>query len=223
MYRKWNRRGQRSAVATFEADHGAWINARVDGTGPERSRKLATARASPYHRLVDISAHPWGSAPCDVCHARVSELRRGRCWGCYERWVESRPVGLGARCVTCNEKRRRFLKTVELFGAWKPMCFNCHGVLCHIQPMPRTMNELKDEVSRERRKRDRRWGKPDTRVFVYERRVGERRAGREDLPRVDDDMIIEVTVDDSDDGLAFEDITAIRNLVAELRPGELAG
>jgi len=127
--------------------------------------------------------------------------------------------------VTCNEKRRRFLKTVELFGAWKPMCFNCHGILGTLEPMPNTISLLKDAVSRERRKRDRRWGKPDSRVFVYERRVGERRSGREDdLPLVDDDMIIEVTVEPGvDDGIDFDDITAIRELVADLRPEELAG
>jgi hypothetical protein len=131
---------------------------------------------------------------------------------------------MGARCVTCNEKRRRFLKTVELFGSWKPMCFNCHGVLGLLEPMPSTITLLKEAVSRERRKRDRRWGKPDSRVFVYERRVGERRDGREgDLPLVDDDMIIEVTIDSDAEEIDFDDITAIRELVAELRPAELAG
>jgi hypothetical protein len=126
--------------------------------------------------------------------------------------------------VTCNEKRRRFLKTVELFGSWKPMCFNCHGVLGLLEPMPRTITLLKEAISRERRKRDRRWGKPDTRVFVYERRVGERRDGREgELPLVDDDMIIEVTIDTEAEEIDFDDITAIRELVAELRPAELAG
>lgn len=137
--------------------------------------------------------------------------------------MESRPVGLGARCVTCSEKRRRFLKTVELFGGWKPMCFNCHGVIGALDPMPETIALLKDAVSRERRKRDRRWGKPDGRVFVYERRVGERRSGREELPPVDDDMIIEVSVDADAAEVDFDDITAIRDLIAELRPGELAG
>lgn len=104
------------------------------------------------------------------------------------------------------------------------MCFNCHGVLGQLEPMPKTIALLKEAVSRERRKRDRRWGKPDTRVFVYERRVGERRDGREgDLPAVDDDMIIEVTIDVDAEEVDFDDITAIRELVAELRPAELAG
>jgi hypothetical protein len=134
-------------------------------------------------------------------------------------------VGLGARCTTCSEKRRRFLRTVELLGAWKPMCFNCVGVLYALDPMPRTIDALKEAVSRERRKRDRRFGKPDTRVFVYERRVGERRSGRDDAPAVDDDMIIEVSLDlHAEPAEDFEqDITAIRELVQALRPAELAG
>ena len=131
-------------------------------------------------------------------------------------------MGLGARCTTCPEKRRRFLKTVELFGNWKPMCFNCAGVIFALEPMPKTIALCKEAVSRERRKKDRRWGKADTRVFVYERRVGERRAGREDIPAVDDDMIIEVSIDDAEPaGESFEDITQIRELVRELRPAEL--
>jgi len=38
-YLKWNSRGQRNAVDTLEADHGAWMSARVDGKLPQRSRK----------------------------------------------------------------------------------------------------------------------------------------------------------------------------------------
>jgi hypothetical protein len=116
------------------------------------------------------------------------------------------------------------LKTVELFGSWRPMCFNCAGVLFQLSPMPRTLETLKEAVSRERRQRDRRWGKRDTRVFVYERRVGERRFGRDDGPPVDDDMVIEVTFDiGAELAQEFDDITAIRELVHALRPAELAG
>lgn len=97
------------------------------------------------------------------------------------------------------------------------MCFNCSGQVLHLIPMPRTLHELKIVVSRERRQNDRRVGKRDTRVFQYERRVGERRASRSEYPTVDDDMIIEVTVDDSVE-VEFEDLTQIRELVIELRP-----
>jgi hypothetical protein len=167
----------------------------------------------------------FGSCVCEVCNARVGELRRGRCWGCYGRWVDARPVGVGAKCVTCTEKRRRFLKSVELFGGWKPMCFNCAGQLLDLDPMPLTIMALKEAISRERRKRDRRIGKPDSRVFRYERRVGERRdtLRGEAIPDVDDDMIIEVSyevvIEPSSD--EFEDLTQIRELIQDLR--ELAG
>jgi hypothetical protein len=130
-------------------------------------------------------------------------------------------VGLGARCITCPEKRRRVLKTVELHGGWHPMCFNCAGQLLHLDPLPATLAELKILVSRERRASDRRIGKPDSRVFQYERRVGDRRSSREEYPTVDDEMIIEVILDASDDSrdVDFEDVTQIHELVRELRAG----
>jgi hypothetical protein len=103
------------------------------------------------------------------------------------------------------------------------MCFNCAGQLLHLDPMPATIAGLRDAVSRERRKRDRRIGKLDTRVFRYERRVGERRTARDEYPIIDDDMIIEVTVEASPDGEDFDDLTQIRELVADLRPASLAG
>jgi hypothetical protein len=178
------------------------------------SRKLATGPPRADNRYVETTV-----CICEVCNAAVGELRRGRCWGCYARWVDARPVGLGARCITCSEKRRRFIKSVELFGGWKPMCFNCAGQVLDMQPMPSTIAELKEAVSRERRKVDRRIGKVDSRVFRYERRVGERRSER-DFPLIDDEMIIEVSYDSApvED---FEDLTQIRQMIADLR--ELAG
>jgi hypothetical protein len=161
---------------------------------------------------------------CDVCSAKVSELRRGRCWGCYNRWVDARPVGLGARCIACGERRRRVLRSIELLGVWQPLCFNCHGQALALDPMPPTLPELKVALERERRNRDRRIGKPDTRVFRYERRVGERRDVRtgDDGAPIDDDMIIEITIeppdapgdDAADHSEVFEDLTMIRELVS---------
>lgn len=158
---------------------------------------------------------------CEVCSAKVSELRRGRCWGCYAKWVDARPVGVGAKCITCTEKRRRVLRNVELFGQWRPMCFNCSGQMLSLDPMPETIVALRQAISRERRHLDRRYGKPDTRVFRYERRVGERRTVREALMPIDDEMIIEVTVENND-GMDFEDLTTIREMVTHLRPIDLA-
>jgi hypothetical protein len=173
-----------------------------------------------------VQTSPITQAPafvCGVCKANVHELRRGRCWGCYARWIDARPVGVGARCTTCSEKRRRFLKTVELFGSWRPMCFNCDGQLAQLDPVPLSLEALRVAVSRERRRRDRRIGKKDTRVFRYERRVGDRRVGRDGYPLIEDDMIIEIIIEPDDDGSggdSYEDLTQIRELVRELRPEE---
>jgi hypothetical protein len=152
---------------------------------------------------------------CDVCGAKVSELRRGRCWGCYTRWVDSRPVGLGARCVACSERRRRVLRSVELLGSWQPVCFNCHGQIHALTTVPQTLADLKQTLERERRGRERRIGKPDTRVFRYERRVGQRRVDREEAmgTPIDDDMIVEITVEPAESAEVWDDLTMIRELV----------
>ncbi len=117
------------------------------------------------------------------------------------------------------------MKSVELYGGWHPMCFNCAGQILHIDPLPATLAALREAVSRERRLNDRRIGKSDTRVFQYERRVGDRRSVRGEYPQVDDEMIIEVTIEDVIEDVDFEDLTRIRELVyaSELRPAELAG
>ncbi len=153
-----------------------------------------------------------------MCGARVHELRRGRCWGCYARWVDARPVGLGARCVVCVERRRRMLRGVEVHGAFYPMCFSCAGQAMVLDPMPPTLAALKVALTRERRGGDRRSGRADTRVFQYERRVGQRRAGRDDGDPIEDDMIIEIWVED-DVGVAATVVAAS----GPFTPGELTG
>lgn len=118
------------------------------------------------------------------------------------------------------------LRAVELYGNWKPMCFNCSGQLLGMNPMPATIADLRAAVSRERRNLDRRFGKVDSRVFRYERRVGERRSDREDESPIDDDMIIEVSLEAElivePEPVGFEDLTSIRELVVHLRRTETA-
>src|SRR5690606_13488053 len=128
----------------------------------------------------------------EVCSAEVRELRRGRCWGCYSRWVEARPVGLGAKCCLCSERRRDALRSVEILGAWRCTCYNCAARATKLSPMPATLAELRRALDRERRRIERRVGTKDSRVFQYERRKGERRTGeREEWSTVVDDMILE--------------------------------
>ncbi|HLK93403.1 MAG TPA: hypothetical protein VKZ18_26155 [Polyangia bacterium] len=155
--------------------------------------------------------------PCGVCGAAVTELRRGRCWGCYTRWAESRPVGRGAACVVCSEKRRAQLKLVELHGRSLPFCHGCAAQVMRLPDVPPTVDELRHALRRDRRDDDRRGGKVDQRIFPRERRVGERRGPVRDAfadtdPRIKmadlplDDAIIEL----SDADLSEGDQTQVR-------------
>lgn len=135
--------------------------------------------------------------PCEVCGAKVHELRRRRCNLCYTQWAESRPVGLGAKCICCGERRRAFLKSAELLGAFVPVCFSCAGRVSRLRAVPRTYAELRIVLDRDRRQKERRVGKPDTRVFKTNRRKGERRQAGPSISgdqfmTIDDDMILEI-------------------------------
>lgn len=149
--------------------------------------------------------------------AKVGELRRGRCWGCYSRWVESRPVGLGAVCTVCADRRRDNLKSVELLGAWVPICHNCASRAGQLSPMPQSLAEIRRALTRDRRCLRRRRGAEDGRVFPYERRTGDRRRVRAldeaDCILVEEEMIVEI--EELADSLAQRDhsdgdLTSIR-------------
>jgi hypothetical protein len=137
---------------------------------------------------------------CNVCGAEVSELRRGRCWGCYSRWVEARPVGRGAACIICFEKRRDQLKLMELRNRTVPMCHGCAARIIRLDQIPATIDGLRTALKRDRRAADRRGEGLERRIFPRERRVGERRAPPRDGQKGDpfvtasdlDDIIIEL-------------------------------
>jgi hypothetical protein len=159
--------------------------------------------------------------PCGVCKANVTELRRGRCWGCYTRWAESRPVGRGASCVICGEKRRIQLKLVELQARSLPFCHGCAAQVMRLAELPETIEELRQALRRDRRDDDRRAGKKaDGRIFPRERRVGERRGPVRDAfadtdPRIklgdlDDLNLDEVIIELGDADLAEGDQTQVR-------------
>jgi hypothetical protein len=136
---------------------------------------------------------------CNVCGAQVTELRRGRCWGCYTRWAEARPVGRGAVCTLCHEKRRDQLKLIELHGRSLPMCHGCAARVGRLSSIPATIDGIRKALRRDRRDTDRRADKLDHRIFPRERRVGERREPRDARPDTDphihnplEDIIIEL-------------------------------
>jgi hypothetical protein len=139
---------------------------------------------------------------CGLCGAKVSELRRGRCWGCYGNWQDLRPVGKGAACVVCNERRRANLRLCEVHGRSLPMCHMCAVKVARLEPVPPTVAGLRAALVRERRAVDRRASALDTRVFPRERRTDDRRnpvrLGAELGDPVSLDEVVELDVQDID-------------------------
>lgn len=162
---------------------------------------------------------PQAPLVCEVCGARVSNLRRGRCWICYIRWAETRPVGSGAACVVCNDRRLDNLRLMEFQNAWVPMCHNCGTRALKLSPMPHSIEGLRQRLNRDRRWSDRRGFLPEARLSRRERRVGERRA--EALPEGEgvydiDELIIEIELPED----AMEEGTLALTHIAE--PAESA-
>jgi hypothetical protein len=105
----------------------------------------------------------------------VTELRRGRCWGCYTKWAELRPVPRGASCVVCEDRRRDHLRMAELHRRWVVLCHICAARTLKLGKVPSSIDGLRRELLRDRRQRDRRGDGMERRVFPRERRVGDRR------------------------------------------------
>ena len=161
--------------------------------------------------------------PCNVCGAAVSELRRGRCWGCYTRWVESRPVGRGASCAVCQEKRRNLLKLVELKGRSLPFCHGCAAQVLRLVDVPETIDELRLVLRRERRDGERRHGEAvDQRIFPRERRVGERRGPSRDGYADTDPSMRLSEFEDVVIELAENDMEEVEQTQVRARPGATA-
>ena len=161
--------------------------------------------------------------PCNVCGAAVTELRRGRCWGCYTRWADSRPVGRGASCTVCMEKRRLMLKLVEVKGRSLPFCHGCAAAVVRLPDVPATIEEIRHALRRDRRDADRRdGGKVDQRIFPRERRVGERRGPAREAfadtdPRIHLQDVEDVIIELRDDDLEEMDQTVVKGAAAGSR------
>ena len=113
---------------------------------------------------------------CNACGAHVTELRRGRCWACYMKWAEMRPVPRGAHCALCTDRRRENLRLVELGGRSVSLCHLCAARVHKMADSPLTLEELRATIRRDRREAERREGGRERRVFPRERRVGDRRS-----------------------------------------------
>src|SRR5262249_15564008 len=128
-------------------------------------QKVAPSENPGSNRIMDKNVQP----ACGVCGARVGELRRGRCWGCYLRWSDARQVGTGAACTVCNERRRDHLRLVELWNRSVAMCHNCATRTLKLVPIPRTVEGIRERLERDRRRRDRRGSLREAKVFWEER------------------------------------------------------
>jgi hypothetical protein len=155
---------------------------------------------------------------CAVCGAAVSELRRGRCWGCYLRWTETRPVGRGAVCVICYEKRRDQLKLMELRNRSVPTCHGCAARINRLDQLPETIAAIRQALQRDRRQGDRRGDGVDRRIFPRERRVGERRGPPRDARAAAGDSDTLPSLDDVIIELAAADVEVVDQTVVKATP-----
>jgi hypothetical protein len=127
---------------------------------------------------------------CSVCAAKVTELRRGRCWGCYLKWSELRPVGKGAACAVCDERRRDNLRMTEIHGRSLPMCHTCGARALRLAPLPHSIEGLRAALRRDRRGIDRRDDAADQRIFPRERRISDRRGPVRELALAETDPAV---------------------------------
>lgn len=125
---------------------------------------------------------------CGAAESEESPLRRGRCARCYDVWIHERPVGLGAFCCACGEKRNGSLRHFELNRLWVVLCYNCAVRAEKMSPQPRTVGGLRLKLRRERRWGDRR--AEAVGAVRKSRGAGERRAGER---RSDELGILDVT------------------------------
>ncbi len=152
-------------------------------------------------------------------------LRRGRCEPCYDAWCKARPVGMGAACAACEDRRLAHLRYFELGvrgnapgGRWIVLCHNCVAAAEKMEPQPRSLDGLKMRLARERRWGDRRAesvGRPSTRDEKFERREGDRRRLH---PMYLDELVVEMEAEYeevTDDQIeSTEEITGIHFKIA---------
>jgi hypothetical protein len=157
--------------------------------------------------------------PCTCCGAMVTELRRGRCWGCYTKWVELRPVPKGACCLVCTERRRDNLRSMEVMGQWATLCHICSARTLKLSQVPESLDTLRTILTRDRRQDDRRGDGVERRIFPRERRVGDRRAAPRPGTNDDTNPGFEMPVfDDIEIEIKDEDIEVMEQTLVKEAP-----
>jgi hypothetical protein len=162
----------------------------------------------------------------------MTTLRRGRCLHCYERWVRARPIGVGASCVGCGNRRVEQLRHYEVGlklnaagGRWTILCHNCAATADGFDPTPRSVDGLTQRLARDRRWRDRRYDRAH-RDPCAERRASDRHRERRlntrelfDATELAEELVIEFEADfeqvTEDQLISIEDITGIHMRTTE--------
>jgi hypothetical protein len=88
---------------------------------------------------------------CCVCRRPRSGLRRGLCRACYLRAWRGTALPEGAECAACPERRRAVLRWTQLGDERLITCHNCGFLADKMRPHPRTQEELRLRLGRERR------------------------------------------------------------------------
>jgi hypothetical protein len=130
------------------------------------------------------------SGHCQVCRKSAAAasvgagLRRGMCRACYLRHWRGTALPEAAACVGCKERRRLVLRWTRLGPGTGEAgrvvtCQNCGFIADKARPKPRTVEELRRLLTRERRlQRERRRNYVVEPADPAERRRALRRRGR---------------------------------------------
>jgi hypothetical protein len=104
------------------------------------------------------------------------------CSNCYEAWLQARPIGAGASCLCCGDRRRVHLRYFELAWGFIVLCHNCAARAAAVRPLPRTPEGLVSRLTRDRRHGERR-KQPMSRTTEQKdrRHLPDRRVGLRDL------------------------------------------
>ncbi|MCU1276485.1 MAG: hypothetical protein JWM53_31 [bacterium] len=73
------------------------------------------------------------------------------CRACYLRQWRGTALPEAAACVTCHERRRIVLRWTKVGGTRAVTCQNCGFVADKARPRPRSLDELRELLTREKR------------------------------------------------------------------------
>jgi hypothetical protein len=143
------------------------------------AKTCATDASKRWWCVMDAHARP----ACRTCHRVVDAgsgvgLRRGLCRACYLRAWRGTELPESASCVLCPEQRRVVLRWTRIGGSKVVTCQNCGFLADRARPKPRSVDELKERLARERRLADRRRNYVIDPLDPAERRVRPRRVRR---------------------------------------------